>query len=367
MEGGSHDRIIRAPTRLADGIVGPSSRPMLQLYFATSAIVPSVLLVWYFRARDLNPEPARTLWWTFLLGVVTVVPVLIYCSPVSPAIASWGEPLARGWLSAFVLAGIPEEFFKFVVVRGYAARHRDFDEPMDGIVYGAVASLGFATLENVLYVSRGGFGVAIMRALSAVPMHAATGAIMGYYVARARFGIEPAGRTTAKAYFIPMLLHAIYDGPLLARELGHGTLASPFASPFISLLVLFFEIVWVRRLVRRLRADQIEARRRTAAAVVIDAAGAPLAAIAERSTEIAVQAGSHKYAAPSRVGTVLLLVFGALFASVGGLLLLAVLVAAATGHVGSGRALDALFGGLVLGGPPLALGLFLFARGLRRR
>jgi RsiW-degrading membrane proteinase PrsW (M82 family) len=58
---------------------------------------------------------------------------------------------------------------------------------MDGVVYGAVASLGFATLENILYVTPNGFAVAAARAFTAVPGHALLGVIMGYYVGRAKF------------------------------------------------------------------------------------------------------------------------------------------------------------------------------------
>ena len=58
---------------------------------------------------------------------------------------------------------------------------KEFDELMDGIVYGAVASLGFATLENIMYCIDGGLSVVAIRALTAVPAHASFGAIMGYY------------------------------------------------------------------------------------------------------------------------------------------------------------------------------------------
>ena len=97
--------------------------------------------------------------------------------PVVPAPVQW-KPVKP----------IPEETFKYLVLTRYSARHRAFDEPMDGIVYGAVASLGFAALENLLYVGSGDLGTAVARAATAVPGHAFTGAIMGYYVGQARFG-----------------------------------------------------------------------------------------------------------------------------------------------------------------------------------
>ena len=63
----------------------------------------------------------------------------------------------------------------------------EFDEPMDGVVYGVAVALGFATLENFLFVTRLGLGVAWLRALFAVPAHALFGATMGYYAGRTKF------------------------------------------------------------------------------------------------------------------------------------------------------------------------------------
>jgi len=160
-------------------------------------VVPSFLLLAYFRERDLNPEPARMLWRTFGWGVAMCLPVI----PVELAVGRLIAPLAtlpyvHGLAHALLGAAVPEELFKFAVVVLVCMRSSEFDEPMDGIVYGAVASLGFATLENLFYVvgDEHSLRVAIMRAVTAVPGHAFMGAIMGYYAGQARFG---AGSRTA--------------------------------------------------------------------------------------------------------------------------------------------------------------------------
>ena len=90
---------------------------------------------------------------------------------------------------------IPEELFTLLVLRAYCARHREFTSPKDGVVYGAVASLGLATFGNVFYIVTDGFAVAAIRAITAVPGHAFMGAIMGDYVGRAKF--HPNERTRA--------------------------------------------------------------------------------------------------------------------------------------------------------------------------
>ena len=341
---------------------------MLPLLVAASAVIPSILLVWYFRASDENPEPGRVLWWTFFLGVLTVIPVLVYCAPLSPFVKGYADPAVRGTLSALLLAALPEEFFKFLVVTGYAARHKEFDEPMDGIVYGAVASLGFATLENILYVSSGGLGVAVLRALTAVPGHAAMGAIMGYYVARARFGLEDRSSAMAKAYFIPVVLHAVYDAPLLAlKEGAAGVHPAVAASPLLSIAVLIFEIVWVRRLVRQLRSEQLAIRARTAAAVAVEQPdAASVAVIAAESAAVEARIASKYGKRPSTAGTLFRLVLGGLLASIGGLFALAIIAAFATGGVAPDNRTNVVAGTLVLAVPPLLFGLLLFRSGLRR-
>jgi uncharacterized membrane protein required for colicin V production len=181
-----------------------------------AAVLPSLLLIWYFYSRDVFPEPRGLLLKTFGLGCLTVLPVLlvglpVYFLVVMPLAAV--SPAAGAVAAAVLTAAIPEEFFKFLVVVRYCSRQPEFDEPMDGVVYGAVASLGFATLENVLYVSGGGLETALARSLTAVPCHAFLGAIMGYYVGQARFHPERRGSLLATGLGLPMLLHALYDAP----------------------------------------------------------------------------------------------------------------------------------------------------------
>ena len=96
-----------------------------------------------------------------------------------------GEPAKL--FDAFVLSGFVEELAKWVVLIAAVYHWDEFDEPLDGVVYGVAVALGFATLENLLFVARLGLGVAWMRALFAVPAHALFGATMGYYAGRAKF------------------------------------------------------------------------------------------------------------------------------------------------------------------------------------
>ena len=186
---------------------------MFILISLPAAIIPAWLLMRYFINSDRFPEPEAIIRKTFLYGVAIVIPVLLFALPISvfensPVIKS--SAFNAAVFSAFVTAAIPEEFFKFIVLKYYCAKQKEFDEPMDGIVYGVVASLGFATLENILYVINGGLGVAIMRAFTAVPAHAAFGAIMGYYFSKTHFQSKKVS-FLSMALIFPTILHGLYD------------------------------------------------------------------------------------------------------------------------------------------------------------
>ena len=270
---------------------------MLQALLAVSAIVPSVLLVWYFHARDVYPEPARMIWATFALGVLTVIPVLMIGIPIHLAVAHIEQPVLASACEALFVAAILEEFFKLVVLVLYSMRTREFDEPMDGIVYGVVVSLGFATFENVLYVMDGGTGVAFSRAFSAVPLHAFLGAIMGYYVGQAWKNPGRRREFIIRGYAIAVFLHAIYDFPLMTMS-ALGDEGPKLLLVLATLAVLVVAWRWALRLTRRLRREQLVQR-------VIEAAPGAPAVIPEPLTR-------------SRVIPVMQISFGVISASVGG-------------------------------------------------
>lgn len=240
------------------------------------AVVPSLLLIWYFYSRDVNPEPRSVLIITFILGIVTVAPVLVVALPtlwfVVPMMV-YGEGVmavfAEAGSIAFLSAAIPEEFCKWLVVVLYCSRHVEFDEPMDGLVYGAVASLGFATFENVLYVWLAhqqapplALIVAVTRGLTAVPCHACLGAIMGYYVGQARFARTGNAANYVLSLVVPIILHGLYDLPALALpglfRLKETNLILICVAAVFGILI--FMVVWTLILVWRLRSQQLERR-----------------------------------------------------------------------------------------------------------
>lgn len=119
---------------------------------------------------------------------------------------------------AFLIVGAGEELFKFLALRIGSFPRKSFNEPYDGIVYGAAVALGFASLENLFYVFEGGLETAIARMFTAVPMHACAGIIMGYYVGKAKF-TKKRFQNLAKGWLFAALLHGLYDYFLFINEL----------------------------------------------------------------------------------------------------------------------------------------------------
>ncbi|MGE4421641.1 MAG: PrsW family glutamic-type intramembrane protease [Pseudodesulfovibrio sp.] len=229
------------------------------------AVVPSAVLLWLFVSSDKYPEPAGALVSSFLLGVLIVLGIyLLY--PFLSLVASGlpaDNPYVVGATHAFLMAAVPEEAFKFIVLRRYCVNHPAFDEPMDGIVYGVTVSLGFATAENLLYVLDGGMHVAVGRAFLAVPCHALVGAVMGYHVGLAAFSRGERSGLYAKALLLSILFHGLYDfAPLTFRNAEAMGVAIPApVSLGLNVLfgaVLFILVQYVAVLTRSMKAIQRE-------------------------------------------------------------------------------------------------------------
>lgn len=119
-----------------------------------------------------------------------------------------------------VFSSTLEEFFKWLILVMVIYKHVEFDDPYDGILYGASVSLGFATVENILYLLTNGVHTAFLRALLPVSSHAIFGVVMGYYLGRAKFALDETSRPLLfVALIVPLGLHMIYNGILAIQEI----------------------------------------------------------------------------------------------------------------------------------------------------
>lgn len=223
------------------------------------AVAPALILLRYFYRRDVKrPEPKGLIAAVFIWGILSTIPIVLMEAGIAVLGRPFhGTPFLFHLFRAFVVAGFCEEYMKRLVVK-WAAYHRDaFDEVMDGIVYTVVASLGFACLENVLYVLDGGWEVALLRAFTAVPMHAFMSGIMGYYIGQARFARSKVQerRLLRSGLIIAILIHGLYDFLIFANEeLGGVSVFGIFPLVLVTFLVL-------RAKMKKAIAADIHARR----------------------------------------------------------------------------------------------------------
>ena len=222
------------------------------------SVLPSLILLRFFYKHDKNPEPGKILFKTFWLGFVLAIPVLLFTYPLAPVITKIKNPMLAAMYWSLFCAAIPEEFFKFIVLNKYCVKQPAFDEPIDGIIYGVTASLGFATIESMMYIARYGVGVGISRALTAVPAHACFGVVMGYYVSLSYFKVRK-GLSMWFGLLAAIFLHAIYDYPLIVNQIWKLNPEVPIELGIKLILFTFFatvfvfEILWSLRIIKKIK------------------------------------------------------------------------------------------------------------------
>jgi RsiW-degrading membrane proteinase PrsW (M82 family) len=117
----------------------------------------------------------------------------------------------KAFYTAFIVAGLTEEAFKYLAFFLLIWRNKNFNEKFDGIVYAVFISLGFATVENIGYVIQFGEQTGYIRALASVPAHALFGVTMGYYFGLAKFYTVQRKLFLVRAILYPIILHGIFD------------------------------------------------------------------------------------------------------------------------------------------------------------
>jgi RsiW-degrading membrane proteinase PrsW (M82 family) len=195
------------------------------------ALAPGIVITMYVYLRDkYEREPLKLVSWTFALGALAGVGAGIAEAffPYNDHTATLAATAANATL---VVAPI-EEVAKFLVVWLIAYRSPAFNEPFDGVVYCVMASMGFATLENILYVTGYGAGVGLERAFFSVPGHAAYGIVMGYYMGRAKFDTTgKRGVLLLTGLVFAIVLHGLFDFGLMSHS-GAGLLLTLFTFGF---------------------------------------------------------------------------------------------------------------------------------------
>lgn len=185
------------------------------------ALAPAVVIIIFIIGKDkYNKEPFVNLLISFLLGVVSTIPAVLFQTLFAKTLQNYFayESVTYYACFAFIAVGLSEEGAKYLMLRYYAYRKPAFDEPLDGIIYGVLVSMGFATLENILYVSRYGFETALVRMFLSVPAHACFGIIMGYYVGLAKFTKAHARAYKSIGLVLAVFFHGAFDFFLFLQQ-----------------------------------------------------------------------------------------------------------------------------------------------------
>ncbi len=217
----------------------------METYLLFLALLPGILIIIFiFRKDKVEHEPVSLIVKLVIFGAISCIPAVFAETFIGSYVPFAEGSVGFAVFNAFVVAALCEEVCKYLLLRIGSWRNRNFDYRFDGIVYGVSVAVGFALLENVLYVMDGGLYVALMRGVLAVPLHAFCGVFMGiYYGAAKRYSIEgdhgKAMTETFKALIIPILIHGIYDSLAFLGEYGTTIVLLGF--------VLFMYIVAVKK------------------------------------------------------------------------------------------------------------------------
>lgn len=194
-----------------------------------AALAPVAVLLWQILRRDAaNPEPPRMLAKAFLYGMISTAVTFVllpFTEALGDLIVLNDTALSVAFKQAFFSAALPEEGAKLLMLWLLLRNNPYFDERFDGIVYAVCVGMGFAAVENVLYLFSNydsWLSVGIVRALFAVPGHFFDAVIMGYYYSHYHFGTRCNPATKALILAAPVVAHGIYDGILFSYDIDDG-------------------------------------------------------------------------------------------------------------------------------------------------
>ena len=199
-----------------------------------SAVIPPLLVAFFIYRNDLYEiEPHKLLLKTFFIGFVIIIPMIIL-----ELIST--EIIQNLLLYSLIGIALVEEGLKYLVLIFYNYRKDDFNEPYDGIIYSVMLTMGFALVENIMYVlgDGGDSAVALTRMILTIPMHATCGVVMGYFLGKAKMEIDNKNQKLILAILLPTLIHGLYNY-FLFIEL-----------PGLSILIVIFGVIYALKAIK---------------------------------------------------------------------------------------------------------------------
>lgn len=187
------------------------------MLYVALAMIPGLLLLVFIYTRDhVHPEPKRQIIRLFILGAAIVFPAGLIERITMNSRGFTEGGLEGRLITAFFVAGMIEEFLKAAIFDRSVLHTKLIRGRIDCIVYAAAIGLGFATVENIMYVTSSGLTTAIVRSVTAVPAHFMFAILMGYWFSKVKFD----GQSKVYAYIVPALAHGTYDTFALSASIA---------------------------------------------------------------------------------------------------------------------------------------------------
>jgi RsiW-degrading membrane proteinase PrsW (M82 family) len=203
----------------------------------TLAIAPTIFIVGYVYWRErFDAKQLSLMLKCYLLGGLAVILTLLISKIIKIAVHPHNQTTIDEMLYAFINVACVEEFSKYFFLRFYAYPKKEFYDPYDGITYSVAIAMGFASLENILYVMIQpsyylSVYVGTIRSVTAIPAHAAMGVMMGYFVGMAKF--QRSNRQFLLAGFLAaVIFHGCYDFFLFLHSYPYMSIGA-----FVSLII----------------------------------------------------------------------------------------------------------------------------------
>lgn len=169
----------------------------MNLLIIALGLLPGFTWLLFYLQEEIHPEPKKMIAKVFFAGALSaiaalLIQLLISCAFVYP-FGSCSKTLSEkisfippALMLVFVAV---EEIAKFAAAYFVIAKSKYFDEPVEAMIYMAVAALGFATVENLGALSNPGtpvllngvFEIATFRLVGTTLLHTLTSSIAGYF------------------------------------------------------------------------------------------------------------------------------------------------------------------------------------------
>jgi len=207
-----------------------------------AAIIPVIAFLYVVYRKDTIKEPVGLLAKCFFGGCLSTLLTLVLIYFLFPSF-EFAHPALSAFYDAFFQAALPEELAKFIILYWLVWNSEEFDQHYDGIIYAVFVSMGFALVENILYVFNYGYGTAIARGLLAVPGHGLCGVVMGYFFSLARFAKEDIYRRyLVYSILSAVILHGLYD--FILMYMGADQISEGFTLLLFVLFIILIIFEW---------------------------------------------------------------------------------------------------------------------------